>query len=79
MTPKPPLTPFADELPLPPRLIASELGERFSVPIRTGTHRFHRCRRVPQRELPQASRERLTRGTKPRRLFAVIPQILRKG
>jgi FtsP/CotA-like multicopper oxidase with cupredoxin domain len=42
MTPKPPLTPFADELPLPRRLIASEQGGRLTMPIRTGTHRFHR-------------------------------------
>jgi spore coat protein A len=42
MMPMPPLTPFADELPLPRRLIASEQGGRLTVPIRTGTHRFHR-------------------------------------
>ena len=48
MVPKPPLTPFADELPLPRRLIASEQGGRLTVPIRTGTHRFHR-------DLPESS------------------------
>jgi FtsP/CotA-like multicopper oxidase with cupredoxin domain len=42
MTPRPPLTPFADELPFPRRLIAGERGGRLSVPIRAGTHRFHR-------------------------------------
>ena len=42
MTPNPPLTPFADELPLPRQLIASEQGGRLTVPIRTGTHGFHR-------------------------------------
>jgi o-aminophenol oxidase len=42
MMPKPPLTPFADELPLPRQLIASEQGGRLTVPLRTGTHRFHR-------------------------------------
>jgi o-aminophenol oxidase len=39
---KPPLAPFADELPLPRRLIASAQGGRLTVPIRTATHRFHR-------------------------------------
>ena len=48
MVPKPPLTPFADELPLPRRLIASEEGNRLTIPIRTGTHRFHR-------DLPESS------------------------
>ena len=48
MVPKPPLTPFADELPLPRRLIASEEGSRLTVPIRAGTHRFHR-------DLPESS------------------------
>ena len=48
MVPKPPLTPFADELPLPRRLIASEEGSRLTIPIRTGTHRFHR-------DLPESS------------------------
>jgi o-aminophenol oxidase len=38
----PPLTPFVDPLPTPRRLIAGEHGGRLSVPIRTGTHRFHR-------------------------------------
>jgi hypothetical protein len=38
----PPLTPFVDPLPAPRRLIAAEHGGRLSVPIRTGTHRFHR-------------------------------------
>src|SRR6187401_316350 len=48
IVPKPPLTPFADELPLPRRLIASEEGNRLTIPIRTGTHRFHR-------DLPESS------------------------
>ena len=48
MMPKPPLTPFADELPLPRRLIASQEGSRLTIPIRTGTHRFHR-------DLPESS------------------------
>jgi spore coat protein A len=38
----PPLTPFVDPLPAPRRLIAGEDDGRLSVPIRTGTHRFHR-------------------------------------
>src|SRR6187200_3442766 len=42
MVPRPPLMPFADDLPLPRRLIASEQGGRFTMPIRAGTHRFHR-------------------------------------
>ena len=46
--PKPPLTPFADELPLPRRLIASQEGSRLTIPIRAGTHRFHR-------DLPESS------------------------
>jgi FtsP/CotA-like multicopper oxidase with cupredoxin domain len=48
MVPKPPLTPFADELFLPRRLIASREGSRLTIPIRTGTHRFHR-------DLPESS------------------------
>jgi FtsP/CotA-like multicopper oxidase with cupredoxin domain len=39
---KPPLTPFADELPVPRRLIASAQGGRLTIPIRAATHRFHR-------------------------------------
>ncbi len=42
MVPRPPLMPFVDDLPLPRRLIASEQGGRFTMPIRAGTHRFHR-------------------------------------
>jgi len=38
----PPLAPFVDALPLPPRLIASERDGRLTVRIRAGEHRFHR-------------------------------------
>jgi FtsP/CotA-like multicopper oxidase with cupredoxin domain len=37
-----PLTPFADALPVPQRLVAAQQGGRLSVPIRAGAHRFHR-------------------------------------
>ena len=37
-----PLAPFADALPVPERLVAVRQGGRLSVPIRAGTHRFHR-------------------------------------
>jgi len=39
---KPPLTPFADELPVPRRLMASAQGGWLTIPIRAATHRFHR-------------------------------------
>jgi FtsP/CotA-like multicopper oxidase with cupredoxin domain len=44
MTPTltPPLSPFADTLVAPQRLIASQHNGRLTVPIGTGTHRFHR-------------------------------------
>lgn len=38
----PPLTPFVDPLPLPPRLLAREHEGRLTVRMRAGTHRFHR-------------------------------------
>jgi FtsP/CotA-like multicopper oxidase with cupredoxin domain len=37
-----PLTPFADALPVPRRLVAAEQNGELSVPIRAGGHRFHR-------------------------------------
>ena|SRR5690348_4036315 len=37
-----PLTPFADALPVPQRLVAARHDGRLSVPIRAGAHRFHR-------------------------------------
>jgi len=37
-----PLAPFADALPVPQRLVAARQNGRLSVPIRAGTHRFHR-------------------------------------
>jgi len=37
----PPLVPFADALPFPPRLIAAEHDGRLTVRIRAGEHRFH--------------------------------------
>jgi spore coat protein A len=37
-----PLTPFADALPVPERLVAARQDGRLSVPIRAGWHRFHR-------------------------------------
>jgi FtsP/CotA-like multicopper oxidase with cupredoxin domain len=37
-----PLAPFADALPVPKRLVAAQLNGRLSVPIRAGSHRFHR-------------------------------------
>ena len=36
------LAPFADALPVPPRLVAARRNGRLSVPIRAGVHRFHR-------------------------------------
>ena len=36
------LTPFADALPVPRRLVALRQNGRLSVPIRAGAHRFHR-------------------------------------
>jgi len=42
MTLTSPLAPFVDPLPAPRRLIAAEPGGRLSVPIRAGTHSFHR-------------------------------------
>ena len=38
----PPLTPFADDLRVPQRMIAGELGGRLTIPMRAGMHRFHR-------------------------------------
>ena len=38
----PPLTPFVDPLPLPPRLIPAHHDGRLSLTLRAGTHRFHR-------------------------------------
>jgi len=40
--PNPPLAPFVDRLPVPPRLRAVEHDGRLTVPMRAGTHRFHR-------------------------------------
>jgi FtsP/CotA-like multicopper oxidase with cupredoxin domain len=37
-----PLTPFADALPVPRRLVAAEQNGRLTVPLRAGVHRFHR-------------------------------------
>src|SRR5712691_7609013 len=37
-----PLAPFADDLPVPRRLVAARRNGRLSVPIRAGVHRFHR-------------------------------------
>ncbi len=37
-----PLTPFADALPMPQRLVAVRQDGRLSVRIRAGAHRFHR-------------------------------------
>jgi len=37
----PPLAPFVDALPLPPRLLASEHDGRLTVRMRAGDHRFH--------------------------------------
>src|SRR6266700_1508149 len=37
-----PLAPFADALPVPQRLVATQQNGRLSVPIRAGGHRFHR-------------------------------------
>ena len=37
-----PLAPFADALPVPQRLVAARQNGRLSVPIRAGSHRFHR-------------------------------------
>jgi FtsP/CotA-like multicopper oxidase with cupredoxin domain len=37
-----PLAPFADVLPVPQRLVATEQNGELSVPIRAGAHRFHR-------------------------------------
>ena len=37
-----PLTPFADALPVPQRLVAAQQHGQLSVPIRAGAHRFHR-------------------------------------
>ena len=37
-----PLAPFADALPVPPRLVAAQQHGQLSVPIRAGAHRFHR-------------------------------------
>ena len=37
-----PLAPFADALPVPQRLVAARRNGRLSVPIRAGSHRFHR-------------------------------------
>ena len=37
-----PLTPFADALPVPQRLVAVRQNGRLSVSIRAGAHRFHR-------------------------------------
>ena len=36
------LTPFADALPVPQRLVAAQQHGQLSVPIRAGAHRFHR-------------------------------------
>ena len=36
------LAPFVDELPVPPRLLPAAHNGRLTVPIRDGTHRFHR-------------------------------------
>jgi FtsP/CotA-like multicopper oxidase with cupredoxin domain len=38
----PPLTPFVDPLPLPPRWLARDQGGRLTVRMRCGLHRFHR-------------------------------------
>jgi FtsP/CotA-like multicopper oxidase with cupredoxin domain len=38
----PPLAPYVDALPVPLRLRAVEHGGRLIVPLRAGTHRFHR-------------------------------------
>src|SRR5439155_10756788 len=38
----PPLTPFVDPLPLPPRLLAREHQGRLTVRMQAATHRFHR-------------------------------------
>jgi o-aminophenol oxidase len=38
----PPLAPFVDPLPIPPRLIAAEHGGPLTVSIRLTAHRFHR-------------------------------------
>jgi FtsP/CotA-like multicopper oxidase with cupredoxin domain len=37
-----PLAPFADALPVPQRLVATQQHGQLSVPIRSGAHRFHR-------------------------------------
>ncbi len=37
-----PLAPFADALPVPQRLVATQQNGRLSVPIRAGAHQFHR-------------------------------------
>src|SRR6476659_5529354 len=37
-----PLAPFADALPVPQRLVAARQNGRLSVPLRAGSHRFHR-------------------------------------
>src|SRR5260370_22098860 len=37
-----PLARFADALPVPQRLVAARRNGRLSVPIRAGSHRFHR-------------------------------------
>jgi FtsP/CotA-like multicopper oxidase with cupredoxin domain len=37
-----PLTPFADALPIPQRLVTAQQDGRLIVPIRAGAHRFHR-------------------------------------
>ena len=42
LTLTPPLSPFADALAVPQRLIATQHNGRLTVPIRTGMHRFHR-------------------------------------
>jgi spore coat protein A len=39
---RPPLTPFVDALPLPPRILADHHRGKLTVPIRAATHRFHR-------------------------------------
>ena len=36
----PPLTPFVDELPIPPRRVVTE-PTRLTVPLQTAMHRFH--------------------------------------
>src|SRR6478752_5915336 len=44
----PPIAPFVDRVPIPPRLIATEHDGRLTVRIRAGEHGFHR-------ELPASS------------------------